>query len=193
MPKLVQNRRKEIVDHLIGNCDCGAEPQFSEDDIEVLNKFSVDQLERMLADHKQEEDKEPAANKDKAETDKEEKVIANKEDTQEPKQFDESQLPESVREELQFARNMMQQQKDQLIAKITDNEECLFEKDELNNMSVDNLTKMASLVGNASSKEEEDEPKRRTPRLGGHKTPTDNQKKCQVAEILDLPVMDFGS
>ena len=51
MPVSPQKRRQEIVDHLVGNCECDSKALFTEDDVEVLNKFSVEQLERLFEDH----------------------------------------------------------------------------------------------------------------------------------------------
>jgi hypothetical protein len=193
MPKLSDQakRRQEIMDHLVGNCDCENQPQFTEDDFGVLNKFSVEQLEKLF--DKEEKKEEPAVNETKETpvTEKQEPVENKQEPVKEPVKFDESMLPENVREELQFARNMLQQKKDQLIAKITTNKDCMFTKEELNKKSPDELTKIASLVGNSEPVKEEE--KRQTPRLGGHNTPVGNTKKFDASDLLDLPVMNFGS
>lgn len=193
MPKSPQKRREEIIDHLVGNCDCGKEAQFSEADIEVLNKFSVDQLEALMGDEEKEQPVAPAVNEKKEE--KQEEVKEPVKNSKEVQEFDENKLPESVREELQFARNMMQEKKEELVTKITANKSCLFTKEDLLTKSIDDLTKIASLVDNSLALEEEEEEAaaRFTPRLGGHRAPTGNKKEKVEYEILDLPVMNFGN
>lgn len=191
MPVSPQKRRQEIYDHLVGNCDCGSEPQFTEADVEVLNKFSLDQLERLMDEKKEEETKEEPVSNEKKEDDKKQEPIVNKQP--EPVKFDESMLPDNVKEELQFARNMLQKQKDELIGKITANKNCGFTKEELNKKCPDELTKIVSLISNEEDKDDSKDAKHRTPRLGGHVAPTTNKDKSLQDEILDLPVMNFGS
>lgn len=180
MPKLPDDskRKQELLDHLVGNCKCDGEPQFSQDDVEVLNKFDIDQLDR-LAD----EPKEQVVNEEPAQELVEETV----KNSETPK-FDEALLPDSVKEELQFARNMMQKEKDSLVEKITINKDCAFSKEELSEKSVDELRKIASLVGNQADPEEQ--PTKVTPRLGGN-VRIDNKE--QTLEALELPVMNFGN
>ncbi len=179
MPKLPDDskRKQELLDHLVGNCKCDGEPQFSQDDVEVLNKFDIDQLDR-LAD----EPKEQVVNEE-LNQEIEEPVV----NSETPK-FDEALLPDSVKEELQFARNMMQKEKDSLVEKITVNKDCAFSKEELSEKSVDELRKIASLVGNQADPEEQ--PIKVTPRLGGN-VRIDNKE--QPLEALELPVMNFGN
>ena len=175
MPKLDSKRKQELLDHLVGNCECGEEPQFSQDDVEVLNKFDLDQLERL-------------ANKPEEKVENQEVEEAKLPVQEEAPSFNEEALPESVKEELAFARNMMQKEKDSLVSKITVNKDCAFSKEELPEKSVDELRKIASLVGNQADPEEQ--PKKVTPRLGGN-VRVDNKE--QPLEALDLPVMNFGN
>ena len=56
MPKLDAVKKQEIIDHLVGNCECGDGTSFSQDDVEVLNKFSLEQLEKLVDEKKNEDD-----------------------------------------------------------------------------------------------------------------------------------------
>jgi len=94
MPKLDSARKQEIIDHLVGNCECGGSPKFSQDDVEVLNKFELEDLLKLQGES--EEVEEPQAevqNSEPVEAIAEEEVEA-------PAAFDESVLPDSVKEEL---------------------------------------------------------------------------------------------
>lgn len=180
MPQLDSKRKQELLDHLVGNCKCDGKPQFSQDDVEVLNKFDLDQLDLLatnLAEEKVENQEEPK------EVPKEEPVV-----NKEPLKFDETSLPESVKEELQFARNMMQKEKDSIVEVITSNKNCTFSKDELSTKKVCELRKIASVVDNEA---DQDEQPKVTPRLGGN-VPTGNKGQVEL-ESLALPVMNFGN
>jgi len=191
MPMSPQKRRQEIYDHLIGNCGCDEEPQFTEEDIEVLNKFSIEQLDRLIPEEKDLE--EAVANEEEpVEEVKVPEAVANEQvvEPAAPKEFDESALPDEIKKELEFARNTLKEQKDVLIDKIVSNKKCEFTKEELSSKDPQELQKLVSLLGNSEPAEE---PKPKKPlRLGGHAEVTGNET-TSVPDVLELPVMNFGS
>ena len=192
MPKLASKRRQELVDHLVGNCNCDTEALFDENDVETLNKFEIDQLEE-LAGNLEEDENESLEEVENAS--KEEETVENsKLDTEEKdsNMFDEKNLPPEILEDLKFARNMKRQQQDQLIAQITTNEDGLFSKKELQAKSVDELQKIASYVKN-SVEEKKESPAPKGRRLGGH-LPIRNESATEAPldDILEAPVIDWN-
>jgi len=187
---LTTNERSELLDHLIGNCDCENAPKFGEKDRGTLNKMSDDELlvfvgnagcdkEQDMSAEGEEEMVDPKELKKR----KAQAMMAGKKPA-----FNEASLPLEIREQLAFARNIEQQQKDELITKITANADVLFTNEELQEKSVDELTKIASLAPktlNFSSAT------RVVPRLGGHKQPVRNNEVSQD-EILESPVINWS-
>lgn len=188
MPKLDSARKQEIIDHLVGNCECGDTPKFSQDDVEVLNKFELEDLLKLQAEETQEPQAE-VQNSEPAEVEAEVKS--------EPS-FDESILPDSVQEELAFARNMLQQKKDEYIEVIVANENCDFTKDELqarDHTELGKLAKLAKVVENSvveQPEEKVEEPAPATPRLGGHAIAANKASESGPTEVLDSPIMLFN-
>ena len=216
MTKLTMKKRQELLDHLVGNCQCEEEAQFTEDEMDTLNHFSDTQLLALnmaSGDHEEDEEDDGESvvtlpvkkGKKKAVTpvmEDDEEDEEDEEEVQNMYTFNEDDLPDEILEDLQFARNMKKQKKDQLIATITSNKEGLFGKRELQSKSIDELTKIASYVSNSSNGDEDDEeqtPKsvfnrqsnKRPKRLGGHQQRTTNN--AELDDVLDLPIMNFSS
>lgn len=195
MPKLDSARKQEIIDHLVGNCECGESPQFSQDDVEVLNKFELEDLLKLRGEA--EEVEEPQAEVQNSEP---VEAVAEEEKVVEAPAFNESDLPESVKEELAFARNMLQQKKDELIAVIVSNENCDFTQDELQSKDQDELAKLAKLATVVNEVKEEapvqevvEEKAQNTPRLGGHAMAANKaESESSPHEVLDTPIMLFN-
>lgn len=201
--KLTPEEREEAIGHLTGNCDCGMEPVFNEDNTDMLEKMTDAQLlllvensKAMMVEENEEEEMESDEEMEMEMEDEEEMVPAprmKRKPVANSYTFNESDLPEEVKEDLKFARNMRQQQKDGLITKITTNKSGLFSAKELQSKSIDELTKIASYVGNASSAPEKKFGKA-VPRIGGHRpAPINNQSGNDEDEILELPVMNYGT
>lgn len=192
MPKLDSARKQEIIDHLVGNCECGGSPQFSQDDVEVLNKFELEDLLKLQGEPIEVEEPQ-------AEVQNSEPVEAIAEEEVEAPAFDESALPDDVKEELAFARNMLQQKKDELIAVIVANSNCDFTQDELQNKDQTELAKLAKLATVVNEVKEEqpvqevvEEKAQPTPRLGGHAMAANKaENEFGEHEILNSPIMLF--
>lgn len=207
--------RQQLIDHLVGNCDCKQDaPLFNaESDLELLEGMSDEQLvatyhgslsnnseddtdetedvenmdeEEEMDEEDMEEDTEEEAPKGKGKFPFFKKKVANS------ATFNEDDLPEEIREDLQFARNMKRQQKEQLIAKITANEGGLFTSKELMTKSVDELTKIASLVGNSDNKGSSVRTRKVSPRVGNGQPVKSSVTNSDENDILDLPVMDYS-
>ena len=193
MPKLDSARKQEIIDHLVGNCECGGSPKFSQDDVEVLNKFELEDLLRLQGESEEVEESQ-------AEVQNSEPVEAVAEEKVEAPAFDESALPDSVKEELAFARNMLQQKKDELIAVIVANANCDFTQEELQSKDQDELAKLAKLAKVVNEVKEEapvqkvvEEKAQNTPRLGGHAMAANKAESMSGPyEVLDTPIMLFN-
>lgn len=233
MAKLSTTERQALIDHLIGNCDCGATPLFNEDNEDQLTSLRDDQLIALANNAEDadevvdEEETEEEGSTEVSNAKKPPKVVAEEEDedmdeedmdeeeteveskkkvppfTKKKKAvFNESDLPQEVREDLQFARSMKQQKKDQLIAQIVSNEEGMFTKRELNAKDLDELTKIASYVKNcandatANDADNDDEviaPVRKSSaRLGGHVRTTNNSTTGLQDEILETQTIDYS-
>lgn len=199
--KLTPEEREEAIGHLTGNCDCGMEPVFNEDNTDMLEKMTDAQLLLLVENSKAmmvDDEEEMEDDEEEMEYDEEEEVVAppvrmKGKPVANSYTFNESDLPEEVQEDLKFARNMRQQQKDGLITKITTNKSGLFSAKELQSKSIDELTKIASYVGNAAPAPEKKFGKA-VPRVGGHRpAPINNQSGNDEDEILELPVMNYGT
>ena len=200
MPKLTSKKKRELIDHLVGNCDCEGEPLFEKDDAGTLNKLDLEELERLSGNEDPDEESDDSDDSDDDDgDDKEAESKDNSKETvgnnQEKEQvFNLEKLPQEVREDIEFARNMKRQQKDQLIAKITVNKDGLFSKKELETKSVDELQKIASyVVENKDEGDTKEKTPKQTPRLGGCTNVTSNKEDDTEGEILVAPTINFAS
>ena len=122
---MTPEQKKEIVDGLISNCDCG----WAEDDREVLNGFPEGKLLAMDAYRKTSIENETLVANAKAMIAKEEEVCneddeecaAKKDEEAKPPFMAENQLPESIRNELAEAREIVAREKQLLIDALTAN------------------------------------------------------------------------
>jgi len=198
--KLTPEERQVSIDHLLGNCDCTQDtPLFNEANTEVLESMTDAQLillvenSKMVMEAVDEEEEEV----EYEEMEEEEEVVVPPKRKMVAKPvanaITEEDLPAEMQEDLKFARNMRQQQKDQLVGKITTNAKgSLFTEKELQSKSVDELTKLVSLIGNYAPGTRAPE-KKTARRIGGHASvPTSNQS-FDDNDILELPTINFGS
>lgn len=192
MPKLKTQKKRDLIEHLVGNCDCDQDPLFSEDDIDVLEKMDLEKLET-LAHNTNEVDEEMSADDEEHDPEDMElkkkkrkaKRLMNTKDSDYSEEGEETvsnkireeDLPDEWREDLKLVRNMRRQKKDQLIAKITENQDegSGYSEDELEAMDLDSLEKIVGLVKNVQKNYKP--ATRRVKRVGGHAEPTKNTEK----------------
>lgn len=229
MPRLRRNERRELINHLVGNCDCETDPMFDpEEDIETLNKMDLEDLRELAFEDDEDLPDEdcdvfnamPAALMKKMMAKKKGKKKKKYEDGEEDDDMPVGNrrsniklqdLPKEWQEDIKLARNQRKQQKDQLIAKITENQQGDegFSNEELDAMSNDQPRKIASFAGVTSNQEDDDfgtvnnsnsgnavQRSNFTPprRLGGHAAPTSNRQKGEKKRTpIPTPTFNWGS
>lgn len=206
---LTQKRREELIEGLISN----EEGIFDEDDADRLEELTDNQLVALSdadaldavvnnAARYEQIENECDGHYDKMGKKKKSKAVAeemvDEEDDEEEmtgnRHFNEEDLPEEILEDLQFARNMKQQQKDQYIAKIVANKNGLYTKDELSRKPLNELQKIASYAATTNSDASDKDTKKRPKRLGVH-IPTSNADESDNLqdELLEEPVFNWES
>ena len=189
MPKLKQteeDRREELIDHLIGNCECDEEAPFDEDDLDTLNKFDTEYLEELVSNHTGEDERDEDEVDDettnttrkpkKSKVSKKAKVTNSKTKAKKkkpmppnPNEEEEEEevsnadldeylesMPSKIRTVLENALASEESSKEKLIEQITSNEKNTFDEDDLWEMSLNQLEGIAALSVNSSNEEEEE-------------------------------------
>ena len=206
---------KKLVDALISNCCC-----WTEDDREVLGNMSDKKVQQLIDKAKEDKQTQEKVDNHQAVVDavkkgfqvgndhytineegkmvkKEEAPVANKDDTS-PQKADEKNIenrltPEEI-EDLKFARNERQRQKDELVAKLTANQ---ADEDKesvtavLNTKSLDELRVLTKLVP-----EQPQSQQRVTPNFAGAAAPANNQQAntggVNKKDFLPLPTINWS-
>lgn len=181
MPKLSSKLRQEIVDHLVGNCECQTEPMFSEHDSETLSKLDTEQLKDIASGDANAED---VLN----ELEEENFYFVEEEDLEEAT-FNEEDLPEEIQEELLFARTVKAEQKEALVESITSNSSSeAYTEEELLEKPLEDLVKLEQLVSNSTNKVN----RVATPKLGGNNSHVSNSSSFDDKDILEIPAIEFN-
>lgn len=161
LKKSYEQQKEEVIDHLVGNCECEHEHQFSEDDFETLNKFDLEDLQGMIenmGDHaanlppfgNPKKKKKKKGELEEEETDEEEEVPAGNSESEADIDKWLSTAPEQIQSIVKNAIAHEQEQRDELVSQIIANESNSFEEDTLYGFTLPQLEGIAKLAENAS-------------------------------------------